>query len=80
MQDYANDSQLKYAKTWFSGPLDFVCFQLPETKERVSLSWHLTEKEKLFLKEASWNDDNGKALKQLMELLPPGNNNPTVAN
>jgi predicted Rdx family selenoprotein len=71
MQDYSTDRDVQYAKAWFDGKLDFVLFQLPETKERVSLSWHLTEREKLFLRAASWTPDNQKALHTLMELLPP---------
>ena len=73
MQDYAYDSQMNYAKEWFKGPLDMVCFEMTETKERVSLSWHLTETEKLFLKEAPWNKDNTRSLNHLLELLPPPN-------
>ena len=71
MQDYTFDRELQYAKAWFNGPLDFVIFQLPETKDRVSLSWHLTETEKLYLKHAPWNADNTKALNKLMQLIPP---------
>lgn len=71
MQDYATDRSIQYAKAWFDGKLDFVLFQVPETKERVSLSWHLTEREKIFLKEAAWNEENKKSLHDLMELMPP---------
>ncbi|MEP7265575.1 MAG: patatin-like phospholipase family protein, partial [Bacteroidota bacterium] len=62
MQDYATDRSIQYAKAWFDGKLDFVLFQVPETKERVSLSWHLTEREKIFLKEAAWNEENKASL------------------
>lgn len=71
MQDYSYDRELLFAKAWFKGPLDFVLFEMPETKDRVSLSWHLTETEKLFLKRAPWNEGNTKAFKRLLNLLPP---------
>jgi hypothetical protein len=71
MQDYATDRSLQFAKAWFGGDLDFILFQLPETKERVSLSWHLTEREKIFLREAAWSEDNRKSLEALKQLLPP---------
>ena len=71
MQDYTMDRDFQFAKAWFNGALDFVVFQMPETKERVSLSWHLTETEKLYLKHAPWNEDNSKALNKLMRLIPP---------
>ena len=31
----------------------------------------LSENEKLFLKQASWNNDNTASLNKLMQLLPP---------
>ncbi len=74
MQDYASDRELQFARGWFKGQLDLVCFQVPETKERVSLSWHLTETEKLFLTHASWNEDNQQSLQKLIRLLPPVTN------
>ncbi|MBL7925115.1 MAG: hypothetical protein JNL88_13015, partial [Bacteroidia bacterium] len=45
MQDYNFDRYLQYAKSWMKVPMDVVIFQMPETEDRVSLSWHLTEKE-----------------------------------
>jgi hypothetical protein len=71
MQDYATDRSIQFAKTWFNGKLDFILFQVPETKERVSLSWHLTEREKIFLREAAWSEENQKSLHELMEIMPP---------
>ncbi|MBK9401017.1 MAG: hypothetical protein IPN36_09210 [Bacteroidetes bacterium] len=51
-------------------PMDVVIFQMPETEDRVSLSWHLTEREKLFLRDATQNIENKNALERLMHLLP----------
>lgn len=71
MQDYAFDHNLEYARTWYDGPLDFVLFQVPESQSKVSLSWHLTEKEKNYLKNAVKSPDNQAALQKLITLIPP---------
>ena len=78
MQDYNFDRYLEYAKTWLKVPMDVVLFQMPETDEKVSLSWHLTEKEKNFLKAAALNPENRNSLELLKELLPPGINKQQV--
>jgi len=70
MQDYTLDRYLEYARAWYDGPLDFVLFQVPESQSRVSLSWHLTEKEKNYLKAAVKSPDNQAALQKLKTLLP----------
>ena len=73
MQDYSFDRTLQYARAWYNGPLDFVLFQLPESQSRVSLSWHLTEKEKNYLKDAVESPANEVALQKLKTLLSPVN-------
>lgn len=80
MQDYTFDRYLQYAQSWFNGPLDFVIFQMPETEERVSLSWHLTEKEKHFLKNASLNPANRDALEKIKSLIPAKVSNPLIVS
>ncbi len=75
MQDYTFDRYLQYAQSWFKGPLKFITFQMPETEERVSLSWHLTEKEKKLIKAASVNSENKQALEDLKTILKPQSNN-----
>lgn len=70
MQDYNFDRYLQYAASWMKVPMDVVLFQMPETEDRVSLSWHLTEKEKLFLKDAALTPENRKSLERLKVLLP----------
>jgi len=76
MQDYNFDRYLQYAKEMVKVPMDVVIFQMPETDDRVSLSWHLTEKEKYFLREAALNPENKKMLDNLIRLLPPVINKP----
>ncbi len=70
MQDYTLDRYLQYTRAWFDGPLDFVLFQVPESQSKVSLSWHLTEKEKNYLKDAVESPDNKASLEKLKTLLP----------
>lgn len=70
MQDYNFDRYLQYAKSWLEVPLDVITFQIPESDDRISLSWHLTETEKKFLKNAALNPENRAALQRLKEILP----------
>ena len=71
MQDYNFDRYLQYAKDIVNVSMDVVIFQMPETEDRVSLSWHLTEKEKHFLRDAALNSENKKMLDKLIQLMPP---------
>jgi hypothetical protein len=71
MQDYNFDRYLQYAKDIVNVPMDVVIFQMPETDDRISLSWHLTEKEKHFLRDAALNSENKKMLDKLIQLMPP---------
>jgi hypothetical protein len=69
IQDYSNDNALITAKTWIQCPLDFVQFEMPETDEKISLSWHLTEKEKNFIKTVPSSNENKKSLEKIKKLL-----------
>ncbi|MEO5570342.1 MAG: hypothetical protein ABIT08_07255 [Bacteroidia bacterium] len=69
MQDYTNDNAMNAAKKQMQCPFDFVQFELPETDEKISLSWHLTEKEKNFIKIVTLNDENKKSLEKVKMLL-----------
>jgi hypothetical protein len=73
MQDYTFDRSLEYAQSWYKGPLDYIIIQMPEMEDKISLSWHLTEKEKKFLKSAPLNQQNSNAIKRLQELVPTSN-------
>jgi hypothetical protein len=45
---------------------------MPEMKERITLSWHLTEKEKKIVKGAALNLQNRTSLESLKKIIPPG--------
>ncbi len=69
MQDYVNDSFLEYLKTLYNGNINFVDFEMPQKEERISLSWHLTEKEKRYVINEIHNAANEQALTNLKGLL-----------
>ena len=63
---------MKLCKTSFSFPVEKITFNLREDyNERISLSWHLTKKEKQKIAEAFGSSENQKALYQLQKLLKP---------
>ncbi len=76
MQDYNFDRYLQHARSWLKTPMDVVIFQMPETEDRVSLSWHLTEREKIFLRDAALSPENRASLDRLKSLLPGKVNTP----
>ncbi|MFM1932530.1 MAG: hypothetical protein RL226_1833, partial [Bacteroidota bacterium] len=46
-QDYNGDQMIRYLSAWFDNDIDIVTFQLKhEIDSHVSLSFHLTSKEK----------------------------------
>lgn len=69
MQDYSLDKELQYAQSWLSAPLDVVIFQMPNLKDRVSISWHLTAKEKAAIISGSQNRFNIASLARLDSIL-----------
>jgi hypothetical protein len=70
IQDYNNDGLYQYASRWYDGKIDVVEFQLKNQKpDNISLSWHLTNKEKMKVIESLKNEENEKALKKLVEML-----------
>lgn len=70
IQDYNNDGLYQYASRWFDGKIDVLEFQLKNQKpDNISLSWHLTNKEKKKVIESLDNEDNKKSLNRLIELL-----------
>lgn len=70
IQNFNQDALLQYASRWFNGQLDVVEFELDhEYPDNISLSWHLTRKEKKKVIHALDKPDNHKALDRLIELL-----------
>jgi hypothetical protein len=84
LQDINNDNFVDFAHSWFNGKVEMVEFKyLPKapkgtivnhvenasSKERASLSWHLTNKEKESIRKTIYQDDNVLALKKLKKIL-----------
>jgi hypothetical protein len=69
MQDYHSDQVLAHAAAWFNGKLDFLMFEMPQPQEKISLSLHLTNKEKNFILDCVHNRHNQQQLKQIQRLL-----------
>lgn len=70
VQTYNEDDLLMYASAWFDGTIDIIPFQLKnEEKDPISLSWHLTEREKRQILEAIELPENKEAIWKLKILL-----------
>jgi len=69
-QDFDQDELIKIAANSFDFPMDMVVFNLRESsKDRISLSWHLTGVEKKKINGALRSKNNQYALEQLRSLL-----------
>lgn len=70
IQDYNQEALLSLGTSNFQFPVDIVSFNLREkSNDRISLSWHLTKKEKKKIKEALLSEGNQESFIQLEELL-----------
>ncbi|MFZ5552139.1 MAG: patatin-like phospholipase family protein [Bacteroidota bacterium] len=69
-QDYDNDQLLQFASGWFENEIDVVNFCLPITeKNRVSLSWHLTQLEKQQVANAYYELEGNRQSVQRLKML-----------
>lgn len=70
MQDYINDDLTVYAQDWLKADLEVIDLELtrPEVED-ISLSWHLTTKEKQIIRRSAYNAKNQAAMYRLKELL-----------
>lgn len=70
IQDYQEDHMIKYVPEWLDAPFEVVDIQLGHNPERpISLSWHLTQKEKEKIKNSVQTLETRKALRRLNTLL-----------
>lgn len=69
-QDFDRDELLAVLNSNLHIPFHVVSFHLKDSpKENISLSWHLTKREKNKINEAIFNDRNQKELEKLINLL-----------
>lgn len=72
MQDFNNDQMIRYLSAWFENEIDIVTFQLaPEQTSSVSLSWHLTSREKETINRGLTSHNYQLALQQLEKAILP---------
>ena len=70
IQAYNNDELVQYASEWYKGKMDIIDFQLRVDKEQsISLSWHLTNREKKQIAKSLLLKQNIAALRRITELL-----------
>jgi hypothetical protein len=70
VQNYKQDKMMEYLSRWYKGKINFVYFQLNnEATDNISLSWHLTEKEKTQVRNSILKNENRQALHELRTLL-----------
>ncbi|MBI2270518.1 MAG: hypothetical protein HYU69_09210 [Bacteroidetes bacterium] len=70
IQDFNQDQLLQYASLWFDQKVDIINFEMKRNqKENISLSWHLTNKEKRQVLGSIDLPENQEAFKKLKELL-----------
>ena len=69
-QDLDQEQLLKLCETSFNFPVDKVTFNLREDyNERISLSWHLTKREKQKIEAAFSSQENQMAYEKLRSLI-----------
>ena len=72
VQDYNNNELLSYLKAWYDGEVNIINYELNKSKENyISLSWHLTSKEKEQILNSISLTNNKLAERQLQQLLKP---------
>ena len=72
IQDFSNDEIYKYGSKWLNCKVDVVDFQLHNLKsDNISLSWHLTNKEKRKVLSSLALPENQAAMLKLKNILDP---------
>lgn len=70
VENYKEDRMMEYMSHWYKGKINIVYFQLNnESNDNISLSWHLTEREKRRVISSMQLEDNQQALLELNTLL-----------
>lgn len=70
VQDYNQNLQIQMADTWCKSKIELINIQLHnETNDHISLSWHLTNKEKKKLFKSINLPENQDGIKRIVELL-----------
>jgi hypothetical protein len=70
VQDYNQNQQIQMADTWCKSKIDIIDLQLRnERTDKISLSWHLTNKEKKKVLRSIDLPENQQAIDKIVELM-----------
>jgi len=70
MQDYAHDEMIVHAQDWLKTDLEVIDLELLSSSEdMISMSWHLTGREKHIIKRSAYHPKNRLAMNRIVELL-----------
>lgn len=70
VENYKQDEMMEYMSRWYKGKVDVICLQIDNTgTDDISLSWHLTDKEKAQVISSIKQPDNCKAIDRLKEII-----------
>jgi hypothetical protein len=69
IQDYNQEESFQYAQSWFKGNLHYITVELPTKEQDISLSWHLTTREKNLVYNSVYLPQNQEELKKLVDIL-----------
>lgn len=70
VQDYHHDYEIEQSSHWFAGKIDVIDFELQnDAPDIISLSWHLTQREKNRVMGSMFSATNKAALKKFIDLL-----------
>jgi len=70
MQDFNNDDLTVYAQQWLNTDLEVIDLELMHSStENISMSWHLTSREKQQVMRSAYHPSNEKAMRRIAELI-----------
>lgn len=69
IQDYNLDDMMQYLSSDLSQPIDIIDFELESNNDQISLSWHLTKREKENVLKSMHSKNNQKSVVRLQKLL-----------
>ena len=69
VQDYISDKLIRNVSMTSEFSFEYILIQMPETKDRISVNWHLTEKEKNTLLTGIYSKENKNELRKLKSIL-----------
>ena len=70
MHDYVNDDLVNSINGWFSGEVDVVTLYMDQPiDEEISMSWHLTPKDKIRIYNSLTSKDNVKSIEKIKDIF-----------